>query len=289
MPDQMDFELRKNDAAAEPIEPIDPIPPRYPAGTLFVIGMMVLAAIAAIYVVFGRPTAAPVDEPTAPPVAETTQEITKPLGANADSIEVPPLDQSDPIVRGLVQQLSSHPRVAVWLTTEGLIRNFTVVVANLAEGSTPTVHLRPLAPSGPFRIVEQDDDLVIDRRSYERYDRLADAAASIDAAGAARLYATLKPRIEEAYRDLGMSAGSFDRTLERAIVSVLATPIVEGPIDVVPRGIVYGYAEPRLESLTAAQKHLLRMGPRTVRAIQAKLREIALELGIPAARLPAPR
>ena len=58
----------------------------------------------------------------------------------------------------------------------------------------------------------------IDSRSYERYDRLAAAAASIDPAGASSLYGTLKPRIEEAAAQLGLSGDSFDRALERAIV-----------------------------------------------------------------------
>jgi hypothetical protein len=179
--------------------------------------------------------------------------------------------------------------VAAWLATDGLIRNFTVVVANIAEGSTPAARLRALAPAGPFRVVEQGDELLIDPRSYERYDRLAEAVASVDPAGSARLYATLKPRIEEAYRDLGLPDGTFDRVLERAIVSLLATPVADSPHDLAPRGIVYGYADPGLESLTAAQKQLLRMGPRNARSVQQKLREIALALGIPAERLPAPR
>lgn len=51
----------------------------------------------------------------------------------------------------------------------------------------------------------------------------------------------------------------------------------------------HGFADPDLEALPAAQKQLLRMGPRNVRIIQSSLREIALALGIPAERLPAPR
>jgi len=43
-----------------------------------------------------------------------------------------------------------------------------------------------------------------------------------------------------------------------------------------------------LEGLTAAQKQLLRTGPRNVRIIQSSLRQIALALGIPPERLPAP-
>jgi len=51
-------------------------------------------------------------------------------------------------------------------------------------------------------------------------------------------------------------------------------------------GVGYGYADPRLEELTAAQKHLLRTGPRNALVIQTSLRAIALALGIPPERLP---
>jgi hypothetical protein len=48
-------------------------------------------------------------------------------------------------------------------------------------------------------------------------------------------------------------------------------------------GIGYAYADPRLEGLSPPQKQLLRMGPENVKAIQAKLREIAsfLQLSVP--------
>jgi hypothetical protein len=44
--------------------------------------------------------------------------------------------------------------------------------------------------------------------------------------------------------------------------------------------VSYKYDDPKLEALTLAQKQLLRMGPRNVRLIQAKLREMAPYLGI---------
>lgn len=120
--------------------------------------------------------------------------------------------------------------------------------------------------------------------SYDRYNRIADAANSIDPAGAARLYFLLKPRIEEAYRELG-SDGSFDRVLERAIVALLRAPVLEGNVRVEPHGAMYRFDDPAVERLTAAQKQLVRMGPRNVRLIQGKLRNVALELGIPPDRL----
>jgi hypothetical protein len=137
--------------------------------------------------------------------------------------------------------------------------------------------------------VTRDGATRVDPRSYDRYTRIADAVASVDAGGAAKLYATLKPRIEDAHHDLG-SSDTFDHTLERAIVVLLGTPVTDGSerLKPMPKGIGYGYADERLESLTPAQKQLLRMGPRNVRVIKAKLRDIAIALGIPPARLPAP-
>jgi len=37
----------------------------------------------------------------------------------------------------------------------------------------------------------------------------------------------------------------------------------------------FAFADPRIESLSAAQKQFLRMGPRNVQTVQSKLREIA--------------
>ena len=48
----------------------------------------------------------------------------------------------------------------------------------------------------------------------------------------------------------------------------------------------YQYADPQVEGLTAAQKQLLRTGPRNVRMVQSALRQLALALGISPDRLP---
>jgi hypothetical protein len=50
---------------------------------------------------------------------------------------------------------------------------------------------------------------------------------------------------------------------------------------------LYAYANPSLEELTPAQRQFLRMGPRNMRIVKAKLREVAGFLGIPDSELPA--
>ena len=73
-----------------------------------------------------------------------------------------------------------HPLVAAWLARDGLIRNFTVVVSNIAEGATPAKHVAVLRPSAKFQVVERGDALYLDPQSYERYSELAGAFASLN-------------------------------------------------------------------------------------------------------------
>jgi hypothetical protein len=256
-----------------------------PWGFLLVVALVIASLGGGGYYWLSRRTTAPTNRSLASPAAPAPAEASRsPLGGPPDSVNVPPLGESDPVVRILVQSMSSHPRVLAWLATDGLIRNFTVVVGNIADGRTPARQLGMLKPTGRFKTVAASNGLTIDPASYARYDDLAAAVGTVDAQAAARVYATLKPRIEEAHRELG-SQEPFDATLEQAIVRLVQTP---GAID--PRVTAKGaegfqYTDERLESLTDSQKLLLRMGPSNAQIVRNKLKEIGVALGIPAARL----
>jgi Protein of unknown function (DUF3014) len=278
-----DYDLMRPE---EPPEWEEPKRPVAVWAAIVVVALLLAVAVAAYFWRRDR-------QPPAPVVTERTETPpppARPLGGEAAAIDLPPLGETDPLVRELVRQISTNPKVVSWLATDNLIRNFTVVVANVADGPTPAKHLQVLRPSSSFQTIGRGGELYIDPRSYARYDSLAAAAMSLDPTGSARLYATLKPRIEDAYRELGFPNTPFDRTLERALVSLLGTPVVDGQVRVQPRGgFGYEFTSPNLEALTGAQRQLLRTGPDNVRAIQAALRNIALALGIPSERLPAQR
>jgi hypothetical protein len=276
MPDVSDYEIFKT---AEP-----PGPSRRSIGLWIAVAVILVAALATLLWLVSHRRAAP---PAAAAHTEAPPRPARPLGGEAESIALPPLNETDPIVRELVKKISTNPRLASWLATNDLIRGFTIGVANVAQGQSAARQLPMLRPPPNFRVIERGNQVTIDPKSYARYDTLAAAAESLDPAGSARVYATLKPRIEEAARELGDS--SFDRTFERAIVSLLSTPTVNDPILVETKGIGYAFVDPKLEGLTAAQKHLIRTGPRNARTIQESVRAIALALGIPEERLPAKR
>jgi len=257
-------------------------PPIWPIAA----GAGVLAvALGALWYFGGREKPAPQPQRAVP---KSTVEVPRRPGEPGEAIDLPPLDQSDGVVRMLVGKLSSHPAVAAWLTTNGLIRNGTLVVHNIAEGQTPAKQLKPLKPQGAFRVTTSRGATWIDPAGYSRYDGLADAVDGLDARGVARLYATVRPRIDDSYRELIGVDANFDRTLERAIVMLLRTPVVDGEIQVRTDKVTYAFANPALEELTKAQRQFLRMGPRNMRIVKAKLRAIAGFLGIPDTALPPP-
>ena len=114
------------------------------------------------------------------------------------------------IVRELVAKLSSHPTVAAWLTTDQLIRNFTAGRRQhlerpdaVRDTSEKFGRRRFPGSGGSRRPVDRPSQLPAVRQVCGR-------GVGLDARGAARLYATLKPRIQDGYRELGHPDGNVD-------------------------------------------------------------------------------
>ncbi len=120
-------------------------PPRQgpPLALLVGIGVLIVA-LGAAYIFLRRPPL----EPSAPAAKTKTAPVQQ--AEPGEQIVLPPLDHTDPIVRQLVERLSSHPTVAAWLTTDGLIMNFVMVTARIANGETPIGELKALGPIPRF-------------------------------------------------------------------------------------------------------------------------------------------
>jgi hypothetical protein len=164
------------------------------------------------------------------------------------------------------------------------VRRFATAVSNISEGESPRAALSFMAPPGAFQVVEREGRTVIAPESFARYDVVARVLGSLDTQASARTYKALRPLINDAYKEISRPGQSFDATLSRGIQKMLDTPVPEGDIEVVDTpGVNYLYAAPELEQLSAAQKHLLRMGPANARAVQSKLRELQSALALPSA------
>lgn len=283
MIDPSDYELNKT----PPPTPVV-LARRSPAPWLLTLGALVVGGAVIWFWQSGNDDPQPDPAPAVDAAASALMVPAHGTGAICPAVEalpLPRLDESDGFAGALATTLSQHPRVVGWLATEDLIRRFVVVVDLIASGKSPAAHLGSLRPTGVFRTAERGDALFLDPRNGERYQGVTDAVDSIDVEAAARVCSALKPRLDDAYEELGRG-GTFDAALERALVSLLQAPSLGPDVRLAPQGTAYAFEDQALESLAPAQKQLARMGTRHVRVIQDKLRQIALAIGIPRERLP---
>ncbi len=225
----------------------------------------------------------------APPARSESEKTPAVPGLEPLAFPAVPLAASDEAVREFAAALSTNPAFARWILSKDLIRTFVVAVDNVANGLSPKTHIGFFSPEGAFRVTRAKTGLFVDPAGAARYAPVVDVVRSIDATAAVRLYRAVEPLAQEAYNELGYPGVDFDNTLERAMGELLETPVVEGPIRLEAKVLSQAMTDPALEGLSLAQKQLLRMGPKGVEAIQAKIREIAAVLGIPASRLPQPK
>lgn len=192
---------------------------------------------------------------------------------------LPLLDESDQLIRDGVVSLTRHEGINNWLAPSELVRKFVAFVDGVANGQVSKDPVRVLAPEGPF-LASRVSEFVfeLDTTSYERYNFFTEVVVSLDARRAIEFYELARPMLQEAYDELGYPDKKFDDVVFKAIGRLLETPVLNGPIRLVRPAVMYKFQNKRLESLSAAQKQLIRMGPANTRALQVKLSEIALEL-----------
>ena len=199
------------------------------------------------------------------------------------------LEQGDALLKDRAKDFSSSALWAKWLMTEDLLRRVAAATALVAEGKSPRQSLEFIGPFAPFRAAKKGNAIVVDPRSYARYDALAGVVDSIDAQKAAAVVRELSPLFDKAVAELGGPQRSFQDVWLVAVNGLLSTPVVEGDIRVRKKVLTYVMTDDTLEKLSPAQKHLLRMGPKNSVKIQGKLRQIALALGAPEAKLAVPQ
>jgi hypothetical protein len=239
---------------------------------------------------------APVAPPPAPsPPPEPEPAIRNPVPAAAGSDKLPSLDDSDGYVKKALADLIGRNAVSSFLRPDGVIRRFVATVNNLATDDA-TADLWPVSRTpGAFETETRDGATVISARNSRRYAPFVRMAAGIDARQAVALYVRLYPLLQRAYEDLGYPDKYLNDRVVAVIDDLLATPKVAGPIRVkrvAPDGAIgrgpglYLYEDRALETATAGQKVLLRMGTENSATLMAKLTEIRAQI---AARPPGHR
>jgi Protein of unknown function (DUF3014) len=216
-------------------------------------------------------TVAAVPAQPAPPAEPA---IKHPIPASGTQAALPLLDDSDGAAQNALADLIGQKSVEQFVVTKDLVRHIVVTIDNLSEQKVAE-RLRPVQPvAGKFAVAGTEEAPVLDPANYERYQPVVQLIRSIDMQRLAATYARYYPLFQESYESLGHPPQYFNDRLVEVIDHLLATPDIQGPIALAQPSVQYEFADPKLESLSAGQKALIRMGSANASSVKDKLREL---------------
>jgi hypothetical protein len=262
------------------------------------VGLVILVAAAGGLLLWIGKLRSP--EPASVPTTSQTQPPAIPASApsagEAPVVPVPPVEvpvTTEPLheheVNAALTELLGRKAVTSFVRIEEFPWRLAATTDNLGRSHAPAA-LWPVHPTpGRFTVEELDSGPVIAADNAARYTPFVLLVETVDVGRAADLYVRMYPLLQRTYEELGYPGQSFNQRLIAVIDLLLATPAVEypvklqltevkGPIPSLRPWVRYEYADPALESLSAGQKILLRVGAVNARRLKAKLAEFRGEL-----------
>lgn len=229
------------------------------------------------------PAAAPEPAPASAPLADAgPKHPIEPLAAASAPQPLPALDQSDGVVQAALAGLIGKQGVMAFLNADGFVRRCVVTIDNLARPHAAP-RLWPVQPSpGRLQRVAAGDAELIAPDNAKRYAPFVAMVASVEPSQAAALYRRLYPLFQQAYAELGYPKGHFNDRLVEVVDHLLAAPEpkqppalklvdVKGEVPSTRPWVRYEYTDPALESLSAGQKIMVRIGSTHERRLKAWL------------------
>lgn len=218
-----------------------------------------------------RAPAAPPAE-LAVPAAQAPAAMRKPEAAATAPVaepepSLPALENSDSFLRERLVRLMGGDSFASFVIPVALVRRIVATVDNLPRDTAPR-RVMPLAGVPG----------VYDPGSFERYAPYVRVLEAIDEKSLVRDYARAYPLFQQAYVELGFPGRQFNDRLLAAIDDLIAAPELSAPPELLRPKVHYEFADPDLETRSAGQKIMLRMGADNAARVKAKLVLIRREI-----------
>ena len=212
------------------------------------------------------------------PENNSVEESKEPKKPKIKQPSLPNLDASDQFIRDRLGLLSEKRDLAVWLTTDDILRRSASYVDGLARGVILS-NIFPLSsPEGEFSTHRDEQTIWLNAGNYERYDNTVSVISSLDMDLAAQIFHLTRPLLEGAFSELGYRPRQMDGIILTALDQIMSTPVIFEPIQLSRDSVNFKFFDSKLESLTPLQKQLVRAGPENTGRLQkqAKLLRTAL-------------
>ena len=219
--------------------------------------------------------ATPAATAAAPPssAASVVQHPIEEAAAESKDAALPALNDSDPVVKTAMGSIFPKSWEQFFLL-DGFVRRVVATVDALPRKSVPQ-HVLPVKPvPGRFATTGQAEGLLIARENSARYLPYLKLAEGVDTRQIVALYVRFYPLFQQAYAELGYPNGYFNDRLVATIDDLLSAPDAPNAVPLTQPKVLYEYADPEMEALSAGQKIMLRMGGENEARAKAKLRDI---------------
>ena len=211
-----------------------------------------------------------------------------PTGEQPETEPLPPLADSDPYVTATLDDLVGEAAVLRYFSTENIVQKAVATVDALGSRQVPKPILPLNGPAGDYPAVENPDPATVIRDEvgdpipqflsdpvsharYTPYVEMLEAVPPEEFVGLLREHGSL---FDEAFAQLGYADARFEDRLAGVIDELLATPEVEGPLQLMKPEAFYLYVDDELEALSAGQKILLRMGTGNASRVKSWLSQV---------------
>jgi hypothetical protein len=186
---------------------------------------------------------------------------------------LPALAESDRPIIDAIDALFGQ-RMPKFLYLQNIIHRIVATVDNLPRDHV-ALKLMPVKPVAGVPATENNGEtLILSPRNATRYEVYVHAMDAVPIKAMVAVYARYYPLFQEQYERLGYSGKYFNDRAVEVIDHLLATPEVREPLGLVQPGVLYEFADPKLEALSAGQKTLLRMGTAQRQKVKSKLQEL---------------
>ncbi len=242
---------------------------------IVVIGVAAVVIAGSAYFFWPRTPPPPPPGPTAAAPAPPPAAPHYPVPAAAEPL--PALKDSDVSVLESLRKLFGADAVTS-LVPESIIRNIVATIDNLPREQI-SQRLNPVRPiGGALKVKGRDGTLALAPENAARYNAYVSTFEKVDTPSAVALYFRLYPLYQQAYVELGYPNGYFNDRLIEVIDHLLQAPEPKGSVKLATPHVLYEFADADLESRSAGQKVLVRMGADNEARVKAKLRELRAEL-----------
>jgi hypothetical protein len=188
--------------------------------------------------------------------------------------EIPTLEESDSALRQALVGLLGQGAFDNLIWPKDIVRRIVATIDNLPRGRVAQSVLPVKKAPGKFTVAQNGDGLTIDAANAQRYRVYVAALDAVDSHRLVALYAHFYPLFQQAYKDLGYPNAYFNDRLIAVLDDLLAAPEPAQPPRLAEPHLMYQYADPDIEALSAGQKTMIRIGVANEIRVKGKLREI---------------